>query len=103
MQCSLTLISQLVLWHITLLTPVLTYTVHVEEILTDENRLVGTGKSYVEHRVTKEDADKAAILLQPSLMVGTGCKNCSRREMLYCMSDDVIQDHCCCDRKFHGE
>uniref|UniRef100_A0A8D9BJR3 CCC domain-containing protein n=1 Tax=Cacopsylla melanoneura TaxID=428564 RepID=A0A8D9BJR3_9HEMI len=101
MQCSLILISHVMLWYSTLVTPVFSYTVHVEEILTDENRLGGTGKSYVEHRVTREDAEKAAMLLQPTLMVGTGCKNCSKREMLYCMSEDVIQDHCCCDRKFH--
>lgn len=36
------------------------------------------------------------------LVVGAGCKECTRREVEYCLSNDVIEDHCCCQRKYHG-
>lgn len=35
-------------------------------------------------------------------MIGAGCKECTRREIEYCLSNDVIEDHCCCQRKYHG-
>lgn len=37
-----------------------------------------------------------------SLVIGAGCKECTRREIEYCLSNDVIEDHCCCQRKYHG-
>lgn len=36
------------------------------------------------------------------LVIGAGCKECTRREVEYCLSNDVIEDHCCCQRKYHG-
>uniref|UniRef100_A0A2S2QE44 CCC domain-containing protein n=1 Tax=Sipha flava TaxID=143950 RepID=A0A2S2QE44_9HEMI len=35
------------------------------------------------------------------LVIGAGCKECTIREIEYCLSNDVIEDHCCCQRKYH--
>ncbi|XP_050421867.1 uncharacterized protein LOC126834167 isoform X2 [Adelges cooleyi] len=59
------------------------------------------GHLLVEHTVTQESAQDAIQHLQPDLMIGAGCKECTRREIEYCMSNDVIEDHCCCQRKYH--
>ncbi|XP_022188588.2 uncharacterized protein LOC111047205 isoform X1 [Nilaparvata lugens] len=34
-------------------------------------------------------------------MVNPGCKECSKSNETYCLGNDVIYDHCCCDRRFH--
>ncbi|XP_050541742.1 uncharacterized protein LOC126905768 [Daktulosphaira vitifoliae] len=59
------------------------------------------GHLLVEHTVTHESAEIAIRNLQPDLMIGAGCKECTRREIEYCFSNDVIEDHCCCQRKYH--
>ncbi|VVC38103.1 Hypothetical protein CINCED_3A018654 [Cinara cedri] len=56
----------------------------------------------IEHSVTQESAENAIQHLKPDLMIGAGCKECTRREIEYCLSSDVIEDHCCCQRKYHG-
>jgi len=35
-------------------------------------------------------------------VIGAGCKVCTQREIEYCLSVAVIDDHCCCQRKYHG-
>ncbi|VVC38102.1 Hypothetical protein CINCED_3A018654 [Cinara cedri] len=55
----------------------------------------------IEHSVTQESAENAIQHLKPDLMIGAGCKECTRREIEYCLSSDVIEDHCCCQRKYH--
>ncbi|KAF0760828.1 Uncharacterized protein FWK35_00006982 [Aphis craccivora] len=55
----------------------------------------------VEHSVTLESAENAIQHIVPDLMIGFGCKKCTTREIEYCLSNDVIEDHCCCQRKYH--
>ncbi|VVC38104.1 Hypothetical protein CINCED_3A018654 [Cinara cedri] len=74
----------------------------------------------IEHSVTQESAENAIQHLKPDLskinnnylykhvmyltillVIGAGCKECTRREIEYCLSSDVIEDHCCCQRKYH--
>lgn len=37
------------------------------------------------------------------VVVPAGCQECTKEEKHYCMSADLISDHCCCDRRFHGK
>ncbi|XP_065215723.1 uncharacterized protein LOC135842273 [Planococcus citri] len=58
------------------------------------------GNNLIEHQVTSDEAKQAVKDIEPDKMITVGCKSCSRVDIQYCLSDDVISDHCCCDRKF---
>ncbi|XP_016662933.1 uncharacterized protein LOC107884715 [Acyrthosiphon pisum] len=55
----------------------------------------------IEHSVTLESAENAIQHIVPELMIGVGCRECTIREIEYCLSNDAIEDHCCCQRKYH--
>uniref|UniRef100_A0A1B6LT82 CCC domain-containing protein n=1 Tax=Graphocephala atropunctata TaxID=36148 RepID=A0A1B6LT82_9HEMI len=54
---------------------------------------------YVEHRVTAHQAAAALHLLNLTELEGQGCRPCTERQKGYCLSDDLLMDHCTCDHR----
>lgn len=47
-----------------------------------------------------------AILLTSSIIsvvIPPGCQKCTSQEISYCLGRDFVNDHCCCDKRYHGE
>uniref|UniRef100_A0A1B6IVI0 CCC domain-containing protein n=1 Tax=Homalodisca liturata TaxID=320908 RepID=A0A1B6IVI0_9HEMI len=53
----------------------------------------------VEHRVTASQAAAALSLLNLTQLEGQGCPPCTDRQKGYCLSDDLLMDHCTCDHR----
>ncbi|XP_059477872.1 uncharacterized protein LOC132198102 isoform X2 [Neocloeon triangulifer] len=56
---------------------------------------------FLDHVVTKEQAAQAASKFDVSKLGVSdevGCGKCSLQERMYCVSDAVLSDHCCCDK-----
>lgn len=37
-----------------------------------------------------------------SVIPPLGCQACTKSEINYCLSRDLINDHCCCDKRYQG-
>ncbi|XP_044727290.1 uncharacterized protein LOC123290959 [Chrysoperla carnea] len=37
---------------------------------------------------------------QSNVAAGVGCLKCTEQEIRYCLGPSLINDHCCCDRRF---
>nr|CAD7199364.1 unnamed protein product [Timema douglasi] len=55
----------------------------------------------LEHMVSEEEATLAATNMnpQPDHRV-PGCAKCSYQDIYYCVSYQVLEDHCCCDKRY---
>lgn len=42
------------------------------------------------------------FLFKIAVVVPAGCQKCNKSEINYCLGRDVIDDHCCCDRRYEG-
>jgi hypothetical protein len=57
--------------------------------------------NYVEHQVDEGEAMAIARTLHPELNGGApGCGVCTAEEIQYCSGPAVIEDHCCCDKRY---
>ncbi|KAH1007842.1 hypothetical protein HUJ04_005027 [Dendroctonus ponderosae] len=58
----------------------------------------------IEHEISSTQARNVALSTDiNAIIVPAGCQECTKEEKHYCMSADLISDHCCCDRRFHGK
>ncbi|KAF2884690.1 hypothetical protein ILUMI_21487 [Ignelater luminosus] len=56
----------------------------------------------VEHDISMEQARNAALAIDlNSIEIPPGCQRCSSAEIKYCQGRDFINDHCCCDKRYH--
>ncbi|CAH1987126.1 unnamed protein product [Acanthoscelides obtectus] len=58
----------------------------------------------VEHEISLIDARNSVLNTSLQQMLPSpGCQKCSLEEKRYCLGIDLINDHCCCDRRHHGK
>ncbi|KAJ8925325.1 hypothetical protein NQ315_009155 [Exocentrus adspersus] len=56
----------------------------------------------VEHEISTVNARNSALTIDvQSIVAPSGCKECTSEEKRYCLGSDFINDHCCCDRRYH--
>ncbi|CAH1987125.1 unnamed protein product [Acanthoscelides obtectus] len=56
----------------------------------------------VEHEISLIDARNSVLNTSLQQMLPSpGCQKCSLEEKRYCLGIDLINDHCCCDRRHH--
>ncbi|XP_054258755.1 uncharacterized protein LOC128983482 isoform X2 [Macrosteles quadrilineatus] len=53
----------------------------------------------VEHQVTSEMAHATLSKVNVSDLMGEGCKTCTQQQTGYCLSEDLVMDHCFCDHR----
>ncbi|KAK9874095.1 hypothetical protein WA026_002449 [Henosepilachna vigintioctopunctata] len=55
----------------------------------------------IEHEISATQAKNAALTIDlSSVRLTHGCQSCSNEELRYCAGTDLINDHCCCDKRF---
>ncbi|KAJ8983115.1 hypothetical protein NQ317_001859 [Molorchus minor] len=56
---------------------------------------------FVEHEVSALQAKNVALATDSqSIVTPPGCQKCTPDEMKYCTGRDLINDHCCCDKRY---
>lgn len=56
----------------------------------------------VEHEISSLQAKNVALAFNfDTATVPPGCQPCTKSEMHYCMGTDLVNDHCCCDKRHH--
>ncbi|CAG9860749.1 unnamed protein product [Phyllotreta striolata] len=56
----------------------------------------------VEHEISSMSARNSVLTMDiSSINTPSGCKECNPEEQRYCLGTDLINDHCCCDKRYH--
>ncbi|XP_019879759.1 uncharacterized protein LOC109607723 [Aethina tumida] len=56
----------------------------------------------VEHEISAMQARNAVKHTDySSVNTPPGCQTCTAEEKRYCLGNDLINDHCCCDKRYH--
>lgn len=55
----------------------------------------------VEHEISTTQAKNTALHMDiDALVTPVGCQKCTTSEINYCLGRDLINDHCCCDKRY---
>ncbi|CAH0551671.1 unnamed protein product [Brassicogethes aeneus] len=55
----------------------------------------------VEHEISALQAKNAVLHMNYTEIPLAGCQPCTAHEKSYCLGSDLVNDHCCCDRRYH--
>nr|XP_022911891.1 uncharacterized protein LOC111422867 [Onthophagus taurus]XP_022911892.1 uncharacterized protein LOC111422867 [Onthophagus taurus] len=55
----------------------------------------------VEHEISTTQAKNHALTMDLNdIIEPAGCQPCTKSELSYCTSSSIINDHCCCEKRF---
>ncbi|XP_045483537.1 uncharacterized protein LOC123688856 [Harmonia axyridis] len=67
----------------------------------ENDRKVRYEEYIIEHEISATQAKNSALTIAvSSFRIPPGCQNCTDQELRYCTGSDLINDHCCCDKRF---
>ncbi|XP_044745593.1 uncharacterized protein LOC123307376 [Coccinella septempunctata] len=67
----------------------------------ENDRRVRYEEYVIEHEISATQAKNSALTIAlTSFASSPGCQNCTDEEIRYCSGSDLINDHCCCDKRF---
>ncbi|KAB0803994.1 hypothetical protein PPYR_00964 [Photinus pyralis] len=70
--------------------------------ITSQKQIIAYEEYVIEHEISMEHARNAALAIDlNSIETPPGCQKCSKSEIKYCLGSDFINDHCCCDKRYH--
>ncbi|KAF5292777.1 hypothetical protein FQA39_LY13822 [Lamprigera yunnana] len=67
-----------------------------------QKEIIAYEEYVIEHEISTENARNAALAIDlRNIKVPPGCQKCTKWELSYCQGSDFINDHCCCDKRYH--
>nr|XP_023022831.1 uncharacterized protein LOC111511058 [Leptinotarsa decemlineata] len=56
----------------------------------------------IEHEISMMHAKNSVLSMDiDSIVIPPGCHTCTEQEKHYCLGRSLINDHCCCDKRYH--